>query len=368
VTAEVTRISLCKRPDEDAIAAQLKRERDRRLLATPANVIIHNTYSTAQYFGIVSIGTPPQSFNVSFDTGSADLWVPNVGCSGYGCDGSPYFDEKSKYNHSSSSTYVEDNEAFNTAYAAGKITGFVSIDDVTLADGIVVNAQRFAEIQEAESVAYGVAKIDGILGLAFSSISVDNIPTVFENAINQGKVDQPIFSFYFGDDGTGELTFGGYDESKFEGDDLNFVDVTAAAYWQIDLDAVSAGDYNTDGSEQTITAILDTGTTMFTGPKEEIEQLAAAVGATRTEWGSYHIDCGIVPPDVTFTIGGVDYVIPGNKTVFHDPDSCTYAFSSATLYPGAHSPDWTLGTLFMREYYTVFNYGEETIGFAKSKE
>jgi len=39
------------------------------------------------YWAKVSVGTPPKSFTVAFDTGSSDLLIPSVGCES--CVGDP---------------------------------------------------------------------------------------------------------------------------------------------------------------------------------------------------------------------------------------------------------------------------------------
>ena len=132
------------------------------------------------------------------------------------------------------------------------------------------------------------------------------------------------------------------------------------------MDAIKAGDYEKEAGDKKITAIVDSGTSLMTGPKAEISQLAAALGAKPNIMGEYTVDCSLVDqlPDVVFTIGGNEYTIPGSKAVIQAQGVCLFAFMGMDFpEPG---PQWILGDVFMREYYTVFNYVDETIGFAKA--
>ena len=178
------------------------------------NVIIKD-YSNAQYYGTVEIGSPPQKFTVIFDTGSSNLWVPKVNCKNCGywfINGG-----KSKYDDTQSSTFTKDGSDFHIQYGDGDVRGYFSIDDVTLADDIIVKKQKFAEMADAGGlgVGYITGKYDGILGLGFEGLSLGNAPTVFKNAIDQGVVAQEMFAFYLGDEMDGELTLGGYGEYVF---------------------------------------------------------------------------------------------------------------------------------------------------------
>lgn len=318
-------------------------------------------YANAQYYGTVKIGSPPQEFQVIYDTGSSNLWVPEVGC--VHCGYKWIHGGKNKYDSDVSQTFVEDGSDFSIQYGSGAVSGVFAGDSVILADDIEVKNQKFATIHDAAGmgIAYTFAYFDGILGLGFDSISVGGVETVFHNAIEQGAVEKPMFAFYLGDNADGELTFGGYDDTKFEGD-LSWVALSDATYWRINTDGVKIGLFSTGPSD----AIVDSGTSLITGPSKDILAIALVIGAKPTITGQYTIDCEKVDdiPEITWTIDGKDYPVPGKDLVISASGTCLFAMMGMDFpKPG---PQWILGDVFMRKYYTVFDYEQERVGFAKA--
>merc|ERR1719183_1884594 len=100
-----------------------------------APVAIHN-YQDAQYYGPITLGG--QSFNVIFDTGSSNLWVPNKNCTNkLDC----LFHKK--YDSSKSSTYKPDGRKFQIMYGSGPVSGVLGVDDVSVA-GVTAKGQGMA--------------------------------------------------------------------------------------------------------------------------------------------------------------------------------------------------------------------------------
>ncbi len=86
-------------------------------------------------------------------------------------------------------------------------------------------------------------RFDGILGLAYNTISVNGIVPPFYKMVDQKLVDEPVFSFRLGDseeDG-GEAVFGGIDKSHYKGD-IHYAPLRRKAYWEVELSAVKLGD------------------------------------------------------------------------------------------------------------------------------
>ncbi len=131
-----------------------------------ARVIVRD-YRNVQYFGTIEIGGQG-AFNVVFDTGSSDLWVPSRRCGIFHC-GLLH----PRYNSGKSKTYQKDGTPFNISYGSGAVSGIYSSDDIKIGS-LVAKGQMFAEVSD-------VSKLGGLYMFAI----FDGVSTMMQEPTNQ---------------------------------------------------------------------------------------------------------------------------------------------------------------------------------------
>lgn len=321
-----------------------------------------SNYVNAQYFTDIELGTPAQEFKVILDTGSSNLWVPSSDCSSLACF------LHSKYDHDSSSTYKANGSEFSIQYGSGAMEGYISQDTLKLGD-LVIENQDFAEATSEPGLAFAFGKFDGILGLAYDTISVNKIVPPVYNAINQGLLESPQFAFYLGDankdenDG-GLATFGGYDDSKFTGK-ITWLPVRRKAYWEVSFEGLGLGD---EFAELKSTgAAIDTGTSLITLPSSLAEIINAKIGATKSWSGQYTIECDARDslPDLTLNFNGYNFTLSAYDYTLEVSGSCISAITPMD-FPKPIGDLAIVGDAFLRKYYSIYDLKKDAVGLAAS--
>ncbi|KAJ7729948.1 acid protease [Mycena metata] len=318
--------------------------------------------SNEQWDGTISVGTPKkgtakQNFLIDFDTGSADLWVPSSSCSSLGCFG------KSKYNPSSSSTSSSKPYKFSIEYADGSTaSGPVYSDTVTVA-GITATNQWFAAMTTLSS-SWFTAPCDGIMGMGLLPISGLQQNPFVQNAKSEGAIAVGQFSFYLANTGS-ELYIGGTDTKKYTGA-IEFHSInTTTGLWQPTNGQAKVGSTTVSTGLQ---PIIDSGTTLMYCPPALVQQIYAQVPGAKVfeaDEGLWSYPCAS-PPKISFNWGGKDWTVSAANlnlgTTKARSTDCVSALAGLDIGFGANV--CILGDAFMRNFYSVFDLDQQTVGFA----
>ncbi len=351
----------------------------------------------SEYLAAVSIGTPPQTLMLDFDTGSSDLWVFSTETPSEQTAGQALYDIAA-----SSTARRLQGATWSIKYGDGSgSSGDVLLDTVSIG-GVTVRNQAVESATQVSSSFTNDTASSGLLGLAMNTINqVKPTPqkTFFSNAMenlamplftanlkkSQGTFSPFFISFSFSFSFSslfmclfymltpcstaGNYNFGFIDTTEFEGA-LSFVQANVSqGFWQFQASGFAVGNGSTKIVSAPHQAIADTGTTLLMMPEDIVDAYYAEVpGATNSEeLGGYVFDCDTALPDLTLAIGSYRAVVPGSLINFAPADGLV-ASPDATCFGGLQAstglPFAIYGDVFLKSQFVVFHGGQQQLGFA----
>jgi cathepsin D len=230
-------------------------------------IIPLKNYKNTQYVGEISIGTPGQALPVIFDTGSANLWVTSSLCKDASCK------SHASYNRAKSTTWNKLGLKVEVTFGTGEIAGEINSDTFNLGS-IQIKDQKFGEILKEKGDVFAAGKFSGILGLAFPSMAAYDQTPVFDSIIKQNLLRNNIITFFYSlnEDTDGQISLGFIDESKYKGK-IYYYDVIDKYYWTINLTDIRYNGKSLGLCNGGCKAVVDSGTTLNTGPSNDIATL-----------------------------------------------------------------------------------------------
>uniref|UniRef100_A0A8C3QPK7 Peptidase A1 domain-containing protein n=1 Tax=Cyanoderma ruficeps TaxID=181631 RepID=A0A8C3QPK7_9PASS len=319
-------------------------------------------YMNAQYYGVVSVGTPPQRFTVVFDTGSSNFWVPSAYCISEACR------VHQKFKSFKSNSYQHGGEAFSLQYGSGQLLGIAGKDTLQISN-ISIKGQDFGESVFEPGATFVLAHFDGVLGLGYPSLAVGNALPVFDSIMNQNLVEEPVFSFYLkrGDntENGGELILGGIDHSLYKGS-IHWVPVTEKSYWQIHINKYVCMYVCVYVCIKNLVEFTSLGK-----PPEQYLRKNKVIPSQSEHCVQFLVDCRRLSslPHISFTIGHREYKLTAEQYIvkesIDDQTFCMSGFQSLDI-PTRIGSLWILGDVFMSAFYCIFDRGNDRVGFAKA--
>ena len=293
--------------------------------------------------GNVTIGTPPQPFNVLFDSGSSNTWVMAKGCTG-NCSSCEQYDS------SASSTYVKNGKPLTIEYGPwSTVKAYLSQDTVSVG-GLTAKKHIFGETTFESG-----SNLCGLMGLGPQSQADDNVTPFLQLVAEEDPSVEAKFAFYLPEkragSEAGELVLGGVDPADFHGKLVSAPVMPQYRFWNVRT-TYSAEDAT---SKNMVTA-LDSGTALLLLASSD----PVFKAVTQNAFG-----CG-KGPTISVQIEGAQFNITAADYAVEGQPKCVgiYPFTPADGFPF----DALFGSIFMRVVYSVFDFKHKTISFAYANQ
>ena len=320
-----------------------------------------------QYVGELKVGSPYQTLDVVFDTGSSTTWFPSTSCVG-SCN----LQTTPKFNQQASSTSKDVGQSFEIDYLVGKAFGTKYIDKAELA-GVDMGEIDFLLVSNTVNL----ASTPGIAGVSFTNADAHTktvldylgFPKIMGWALGlQGGLPSVV-------------TFGGVENSLVEGD-ISYSRIVENGIYKVAINVTVVEDNSsTTFTELRHEAIVDSGTSALALP-EEVYNRAVKSWPGMAEQDANIQGSRIIPfkcPSKTslhdeslmrieFTVGDMIYSFDAASLIFRESSGyCLYGISKlGTLVKGKET--FIFGDYFMHNFYTVFDQVNNRIGFGKLKK
>jgi len=322
----------------------------------------------SEYYGHITLGTPPQEFQVVFDTGSGNLLIPSKQCKDEACTSHKRFDAGASTtsqdiafadNPDKVVDHGGDRDVVTITFGTGDISGVFVKDNICI--GSICTHGNFVAATEESDEPFSLVPFDGIFGLSLPQMSEAPHFNILDCMIRDGVLKQNLFSVFFGatDDEDSEISFGEYRHARMASD-IFWVPVSNPGYWQVEMLDITIRGERQNLCQGDCQVAVDTGTSLMAGPTDIINTLTDRLGVAN--------DCSNFSklPLLGFVVGGhilslkpEDYVDKGDDA----KDGCSVALMTLDI-PPPKGPLFIFGDPFLRKYYTVYNREELKVGFA----
>jgi len=136
------------------------------------------------------------------------------------------------------------------------------------------------------------------------------ITPVFDTIINKHLLKKNVMTFYYSKKANvdGQITLGFIDSKRYQGK-LRYYKVVDKFYWSIALDDILLNGKSLGLCSEGCKAVVDTGTSLVTGPTNDISKLLTAI--------TVQDDCtGYETADsITFVLSGDKYTLEGPEYI-----------------------------------------------------